>query len=91
MKTAEKHSLEATYASYYARMRLIQRWRRVAWLSCAFIALLAAVIVARDPGLNQPANGMLIASLFVFIVALILAVNILTVRLRAGRPRTLSD
>jgi lysylphosphatidylglycerol synthetase-like protein (DUF2156 family) len=91
MRGDEQKSLEATYASYYSRMRLIQRWRRVAWISCVLVALLAAIIVARDPGLDQPSHGMLVASLFVFIVALMLAVNFLTMRFRASRPRALSD
>lgn len=91
MRRDKQQNLEAPYASYHSRVRLTQRWRRVAWHSCALIVLLAAVIVARDCGLNQPSNGMLFASLFVFIVALMLAVNFLTVRSRASRPRTLSD
>ncbi len=66
----------------HARMLVIQRWRRVAWASSALLALYAAFVYLRDPGFHQQADGMLVVSLLVFILALLAAANFLTFRFR---------
>jgi hypothetical protein len=68
--------------AYHARMRHLQRWRRIALISCAFLALYAVVIYTRDPALSHPTDMVLIASLFAFIVAILVAVNFLTISFR---------
>jgi hypothetical protein len=65
--------------AYHARMRLLHRWRGIALISGALLALYAVLIYTRDPTLSHPADVVLIASLFAFIVALLVAVNFLTI------------
>jgi hypothetical protein len=69
-------------ASYWPRMLLAQRWRRIAWLVCLFLALWALLFVLLDPGFQHPSTVMLVKSMFAFIVAVVAAVNFLTFRLR---------
>jgi hypothetical protein len=68
--------------SYHARMLIIQRWRRIALISCALVAIYAGVIYLRDPSMRAASGGLLIASLFAFIAAMLVAVNFLTVKFR---------
>ncbi len=63
-------------------MLLVQRWRRIAWLVCLFLALWALLFVLLDPGFQRPSTVMLVKSMFAFIVAVIAAVNLLTFQLR---------
>ncbi len=67
---------------FHARMLVIQRWRRVAWASSLLLALYAAIVYLRDPGFRQQADGLLVVSLVVFIVALLAAANFMTLRFR---------
>jgi uncharacterized membrane protein len=69
-------------ASYWKRMLLIQRWRRIAWLVCLFLALWALLFSLLDPGFQQPSTIMLVKSMLAFIVAVLAAVNLLTFQLR---------
>ena len=69
-------------AFYWSRMLLAQRWRRIAWLVCLFLALWALLFVLLDPGFKQPSTIMTVKSMFAFIVAVVAAVNFLTFRLR---------
>ncbi len=69
-------------ASYWPRMLLIQRWRRIAWLVCLFLALWALLFILLDPGFQRPSTVMLVKSMFAFIVAVVAGVNFLTFRLR---------
>ncbi len=69
-------------ASYWRRMLLIQRWRRISWLVCLFLALCALLFVLLDHGFHHPSIVMLVESMFAFIVAIVAAVNFLTFRLR---------
>ena len=76
------HTLASRDASHWPRMLLIQRWRRIAWLVCLFLALWTLLFVSLDPGFLQPSTVMLVESMFAFIVAVAAAVNLLTFRLR---------
>ncbi len=69
-------------ASYWPRMLLVQRWRRIAWLVCLFLALWALLFILLDPGFQHPSTVMLVKSMFAFIVAVVAAINLLTFRLR---------
>ncbi len=69
-------------ASYWKRMLLVQRWRRIAWLVCLFLALWALLFSLLDPGFQHPSTGMLVKSMCAFIVAVLAAVNLLTFQLR---------
>ena len=64
------------------RMLLIQRWRRVALMVCLFLALTALLITVLDPAFVQPSSFALVQSLFIFIGAVLVAVNFLNFRLR---------
>ncbi len=79
---AEENISAPRDASYWPRMLLAQRWRRIAWLVCLFLALWALLFVLLDPGFQHPSTVMLVKSMFAFIVAVIAAVNFLTFRLR---------
>ncbi len=79
---AEEDTSASRDASYWPRMLLAQRWRRIAWLVCLFLALWALLFVLLDPGFQHPSTVMLVKSMFAFIVAVIAAVNFLTFRLR---------
>lgn len=68
--------------SYWKRMLLIQRWRRIAWLVCLFLISWAILFGLLDPEFQNPSVVMLIKSIFAFIVAIVAAVNLLTFRLR---------
>lgn len=68
--------------AYWRRMLLIQRWRRIAWLVCLFLALWALLFSLLDPGFQNPSVVMLVGSIFAFIIAIVVAVNLLTFRLR---------
>ena len=76
------HNSASRTASYWPRMLLIQRWRRIAWLVCLFLALWALLFVLLDPGFQHPSTVMLVTSVFAFIIAVTAAVNLLTFRLR---------
>jgi len=69
-------------ASYWPRMLLVQRWRRIAWLVCLFLALWALLFILLDPGFQHPSTVMLVKSMFAFIVAVVAAANLLTFQLR---------
>ncbi len=69
-------------APYWPRMLLVQRWRRIAWLVCLFLALWALLFILLDPGFQHPSTVMLVKSMFAFIVVVVAAVNLLTFRLR---------
>lgn len=69
-------------SSYYARMLVIQRWRRITLATCVMLALYAGVVYLRDPSLDAASTGEVIASIFAFVVALLIAVNFLTIRFR---------
>ncbi len=69
-------------ASYWPRMRLIQRWRRIAWLVCLFLALWALLFILLDPGFQHPSTVLRAKSMLAFIVAVVAGVNFLTFRLR---------
>ncbi len=79
---AEEDTSASRDASYWPRMLLAQRWRRIAWLVCLFLALWALLFVLLDPGFQHPSTVMLVKSMFAFIVAVVAAVNFLTFRLR---------
>ncbi len=64
------------------RMLLIQWWRRTALMVCLFLAITALLINALDPAFVQPSSFALVQSLLAFIVAVLVAVNFLTFRLR---------
>ncbi len=69
-------------ASYWKRMLLLQRCRRIAWLVCLLLALWALLFSLLDPGFQRPSTVMLVKSMFAFIVAVVAAVNLLTFQLR---------
>jgi len=69
-------------ASYWPRMLLIQRWRRIAWLVCLFLALWALLFILLDPGFQHPSTVVVVKSMFAFIVAVVAGVSFLTFRLR---------
>jgi hypothetical protein len=68
--------------AYARRMRLVQRWRRIALLVSLLLCVDAGVTVWLDPALAQPSHVALLQSLFAFIIALIVAVNFMAFRLR---------
>ncbi|MBW4025495.1 MAG: hypothetical protein HIU92_20615 [Proteobacteria bacterium] len=68
--------------SYWRRMIVIQRWRRITTMSCLLLALYALVMTALYPPGHHPGTMRLDESLLIFIIALVLAVNILTVAFR---------
>jgi len=49
---------------------------------CLFLALTALLITVLDPAFVHPSSFALVQSLFIFIGAVLVAVNFLTVRLR---------
>jgi len=69
-------------ASYWRRMRLIQRWRRIAWLVCLFLALWGLMTSLLDPAFQHPSTVMLVTSMCAFIFAVLATVNLLTFLLR---------
>ena len=82
MSQASKTSTAFEEPRLLRRMLLIQRWRRVALMVCLFLALTALSINALDPTFVQPSSFALVQSLLAFIVAVLVAVNFLTFRLR---------
>ena len=56
---AEEDTSASRDASYWPRMLLAQRWRRIAWLVCLFLALWALLFVLLDPGFQHPSTVML--------------------------------
>jgi len=82
MSQATKDVFTSRDVSYWSRMLLVQRWRRVAWLACLFLALWALLFGLLDPGFQNPSVVMVIKSMFAFIIAILAAVNLLTFRLR---------
>ncbi len=82
MSHAEEDTSASRDASYWPRMLLAQRWRRIVWLVCLFLALWALLFSLLDPGFQHPSTVMLIKSMFAFIVAVVATVNLLTFRLR---------
>ncbi len=79
---AEEDTSASGDAFYWQRMLLAQRWRRIAWLVCLFLALWALLFVLLDPGFQHPSTVILVKSMFAFIVAVVAAVNFLTFQLR---------
>jgi len=69
-------------ASYWKRMLLVQRCRRIAWLVCLLLALWALLFSLLDPGFQHQSTVMLVKSMFTFIVAVAAAVNLLTFQAR---------
>ncbi len=79
---AKEDTIGSGDASYWKRMLLIQRCRRIAWLVCLLLPLWALLFSLLDPGFQHPSTVMLVKSMFAFIVAVVAAVNLLTFRLR---------
>lgn len=69
-------------SSYWGRMVLIQRWGRIAWLVCLFLTLWGALFSLLDSAAQSPSVAVLIKSMFAFIIAIAVAVNFFTFRLR---------
>ena len=69
-------------SSYWPRMLLIQRWRRIELPICAALALCGLIALLIDPDVQQPPTFMLVGSVFAFIVAVLVAVNVLTISMR---------
>ncbi len=82
MSQASKTSAAFAEPRLVRRMLLIQRWRRTALIVCLFLAITALLINALDPTFVQPSSFALVQSLLAFIVAVLVAVNFLTFRLR---------
>jgi len=82
MSQASKTSAASEEPRLLRRMLLIQRWRRTALMVCLFLAITALLVNALDPTFVQPSSFTLVQSLLVFIVAVLVAVNFLTFRLR---------
>jgi hypothetical protein len=68
--------------AYWRRVIVIQRWRRITTGICILLALYALVITALYPPAHHPGTMRLDQSLFIFIIALVLAVNVLTIGFR---------
>ncbi len=79
---ASKASAPFEELPHSRRMLLIQWWRRTALMVCLFLAITALSINALDPAFVQPSSFALVQSLLAFIVAVLVAVNFLTFRLR---------
>jgi hypothetical protein len=69
-------------SSYWRRMIVIQRWRRVTIGICLLLALYALAVTALYPPAHYPGTMRLDQSLFIFIIALVLAVNVFTLGFR---------
>jgi len=82
MSQASKTSAAFAEPRLVRRMLLIQRWRRIALMVCLLLALTALSVNALDPTFVQPSSFALVQSLLAFIVAVLVAVNFLTFRLR---------
>ncbi len=82
MSQASKTSAASEEPRLLRRMLLIQRWRRTALMVCLFLAITALLVNALDPTFVQPSSFALVQSLLAFIVAVLVAVNFLTFRLR---------
>ena len=82
MPQASKADAAFGEAQYLRRMHLIQRWRRTALLVCLLLASYALLVNVLDPTFLQPSGHALVESLLAFIIAIIVAVNFLTFRLR---------
>lgn len=82
MPQGEKDATAFGDVFYWRRMLLIQRWRRIAWLVCLFLAFWALLFIMLDPGFQHPSTVKLVKSMCAFIVAVLVAVNFLTFRLR---------
>jgi hypothetical protein len=74
--------LPARDISYWRRVIVIQRWRRITTMICFLLALYALVATALYPPAHHPGTLRLDESLLIFIIALVLAVNVLTVAFR---------
>lgn len=79
---AEESAATSGDASHWTGMLLVQRWRRIAWLMCLFLALWALLFILLDPGFQHPSTVILVKSMFAFIVAVVASVSLLTFRLR---------
>lgn len=82
MSQASETSAASEEPRLVRRMLLIQRWRRTALMVCLFLAITALLVNALDPTFVQPSSFALVQSLLAFIVAVLVAVNFLTFRLR---------
>ena len=82
MSQASKTSAPFEEPRHARRMLLIQWWRRTALMVCLFLAITALLINALDPAFVQPSSFALVQSLLAFAIAVLVAVNFLTFRLR---------
>jgi len=82
MSQANKTSAAFEEPRLLRRMLLIQRWRRIALMVCLLLAITVLLINALDPTFVHPSNFALVQSLLAFIIAVLVAVNFLTFRLR---------
>ncbi len=82
MSQASKTSAPFEELRHSRRMLLIQWWRRTALMVCLFLAITALLITALDPAFALPSSLALVQSLLAFVIAVLVAVNYLTFRLR---------
>lgn len=82
VRTLAQRELPPKDPSYWRRMIVIQRWRRIINMICLLIAVYALAMTAFDPPTHHPGVMRLDESLLIFVVALLVAVNVLTVAFR---------
>ena len=63
-------------------IRVLIARRRITLMVCLLLCIDAVVTVWLDPGLVEKQHVVLLQSLFVFMIALVIAVNVKTFRLR---------
>ena len=63
-------------------IRVLIARRRITLMVCLLLCIDAGVTVWLDPGLVEKQHVVLLQSLFVFMIALVIAVNVKTFRLR---------
>jgi hypothetical protein len=73
--------------SYWRRMLIIQKWRRITLVKLPVPMPYALAISSFDPDFHNPSTLMLVGSLAAFFVAAIVAVNFFTVALGFRRRR----
>lgn len=72
----------ANATAYDARMRLIQRYRRIGNITCVFIAIFALGWMLLGSHSLQSPYLLIASSLVAFIFAIVVAINVMTVLLR---------
>ena len=77
-----KSELPPRDMAYWRRIIVIQRWRRITITICLMLALYALIVTVLYPPAHHPGTLTLDQSLLIFIIALVLAVNVLTVGFR---------